>query len=150
MSGHCGMGGTNLCRTFGAEVVKPWTTPCIWMFDCWEFLSQHSKECLKVGGVVSDGCHACLISPIHMNVDGGGEGTKLLIELVLKFFHEFGKMFSCDEWVGVGDIAHGLYLVRECFTYGCMCKSHHRLVGDCAIDTTTMHDEVHLTPEDVS
>lgn len=99
---------------------------------------------------MSDGCHACLVSPIHMNVGGRGEGTKLLIELVLKFFHEFGKMFSRDEWVGVGDIAHGLNLVREFFTYGCMCKSHHRLDRDCAIDATIMHDEVHLTSEDVS
>lgn len=58
------------------------------MFEC-----LCSKEFLNVGGVVNDDSHGCLVSLIHMSVDGGGEGTKLLIELILKFFHEFGKMF---------------------------------------------------------
>jgi hypothetical protein len=99
---------------------------------------------------VSDGCHGCLVSPIHMSVDGDDEGTKLLIELILKFFHEFEKIFFRDEWVGIGDIAHGLNLVYECFMLGCMCKDHHHLVGVCAINASTMHDEVHSMPVDVS
>ena len=99
---------------------------------------------------MNDDSHGCLVSLIHMSVDGGGEGTKLLIELILKFFHEFGKMFFCDEGVGVGDIAHGLNLVCEYFMYGCMCKDHHHLVGVCAIDVGTMHDEVHSMPVGVS
>ena len=54
---------------------------------------------MDIGGVVGDRSCSCLMSPIHVRVDGGREITKFLIKFFFELFYGFAKIFFGDERV---------------------------------------------------
>lgn len=49
------------------------------MFDYLELVSDHSKECLEVGGKAGDCCCSCFESLVQVIIDCDGENVKFLI-----------------------------------------------------------------------
>lgn len=77
-----------------------------------KFLSRHNtKECLEIGGVVSDSCHGRLKPLICVIVDGDGEDAKLLTKIFFSFLHGFVEFLLSDERVGIGGVSHSLKVI---------------------------------------
>ena len=58
---------------------RPLTILCMQMFDYLELVSDHSKECLEVGGKAGDCCCSCFESLVQVIIDCDGENVKFLI-----------------------------------------------------------------------
>ena len=100
-----------------------------------------------VSRVMENSGHCCFKTPVRVYVDRGGEGAELFFKFILELLHSLRETPFGYYWVRVGHVVHCLDFVRDGLSSGYVGKADCRIVGNRAINTSSVWDEIDTSPD---